>query len=300
MLNPAMPRPPRRSFVSRLATASLLWYARHVPYHRGKTRASGWLRRRFGVAVEGVVVEHREGLQWSLDRGDYTCQELYWSGALDRAEIEAALRALPPGGVMLDVGANFGYYTITLAARRLQDCTVHAFEPSPALFERLRRNLELTGTRAVTAHRLGLSDRDGAAEIVEVPGNSGGTYLRPGVGVAVTSLDRFAERARLERLDLVKIDAEGAELRILAGGRATLEKFHPAILLELNAPTLAREHATPADVLSLLRSLGYRIYAVKPEGELTGDAGPRPVMNVFCKANEVRAGQEPEANSPEF
>jgi FkbM family methyltransferase len=289
-LDPAMTAPPRRSLASRLVTALMLWYARHVPYHRGKTRASGWLRRRFGVAIEGVVVERREGLQWCFDRGDDMCQDLYWSGAQDRAEIAEALRALPPGGVMLDVGANFGYYAITLAARRRQECTIHAFEPSRLLFERLCKNLELTGTRAVTAHRLGLSDREGMAGVVEVPGQSGDTHLRPGNDVAVTSLDRFAEHARLERLDFVKIDVEGAELRILEGGRATLERFRPAILLELNAPTLAREHALPGDVLSLLRRLGYRIYSVTSKRELTGDAGPRPVMNVLCVADEARVG----------
>jgi len=185
--------------------------------------------------------------------------------------------------VMLDVGANYGYYCVTIASRLRQNCTIHAFEPNGVIFERLRKNLALNGARAVIAHQMGLSDQEGTAAIVHVSGHSGATYLRPGHGVAVTSLDRFCETASVDRLDLIKIDAEGAELRILTGGRATLERFRPVLLLELNAPTLEREHASPTDVLALLRSLGYRVYSVKPKREITlGDALPFTVLNVLC------------------
>jgi FkbM family methyltransferase len=280
--------PPRRALGSRLATEVLLWYARHVPYHRGKTRISRYLRGMFGVEVRGNTVERREGLWWCLDREDYICQDLYWSSANDRAEMRHALRSMPPGGVMLDVGANYGYYCITIASRLRQRCTIHAFEPNGVTFDRLRQNVELNGASAVIAHRLGLSDREGTAGIVEVPGHSGAAYLRPGGDVAVTSLDRFCARTSLDRLDLVKIDAEGAELRILRGGRGALERFRPPLLLELNAPTLEREDASPGEVLSLLRSLEYRVYSITPKREITPGDGPlpSPVMNVLCVPRE--------------
>jgi len=119
------------SLVSRLATGLLLAYARHVPYHRGKTRLSRRLRGIFGVELQGETVERRDGLWWCLDRGDYICQDLYWSSANDRAELSWALRSMQPGGVMLDMGANYGYYSVTLASRWRQQCTIHAFEPNP-------------------------------------------------------------------------------------------------------------------------------------------------------------------------
>jgi FkbM family methyltransferase len=278
----------RDSLVSRLATDLLLWYARHVPYHRGKTRLSGYLRSVFGVALQGETVERRDGLWWCLDRGDYMCQDLYWSSANDRAEIRHALRSMPAGGVMLDVGANYGYYSITIASRLRQNCTIYAFEPNGVMFERLRKNVELNGASAVTAYQVGLSDQEGSAAIVQVCGHSGAAYLRPGDGVAVTSLDRFCEGTSVDRLDLVKIDAEGAELRILRGGRGTLDRFRPALLLELNTPTLKRENASPVDVLALLRSLEYRVYSITPKREITLSAGelPSPVLNVLCLPRE--------------
>ena len=74
---------------SRLATRVLLWYARHVLYHRGKTRLSAFLRHVFAVELTGESVEQRDGLWWSFDRADYMSQDLYWSGANDRAELRS-------------------------------------------------------------------------------------------------------------------------------------------------------------------------------------------------------------------
>jgi FkbM family methyltransferase len=274
--------------VGRIATEMLLWYARHLPYHRGKTRLSGYLRRAFGVELHGEVVERRDGLCWCLDRWDSTCQDLYWSSATDRAEIRHALGWMPAGGVMFDIGASYGSYCLTIASRLRQNCTIHAFEPNGVIFERLRKNVDLNAASAVTAYQLGLSDHEGTAAVVEVPGHSGATYLRPGRGVAVTSLDRFCADTSVGRLDFIKIDAEGAELRILRGGRETLDRFRPALLLEVNTPALKRENASPADVLSLLRSLEYRIYTMRPKREITLSAGalPSPILNVLCLPRE--------------
>jgi FkbM family methyltransferase len=270
--------------MNRLATQALLWYARHIPYHRGKTRLSGYLRAAFGVHLDGETVERRDGLWWCFDRADYMCQDLYWSGSNDRAELREALRAMPPGGVMLDVGANFGFYSIAIAARLRQHCLIHAFEPNPATFDRLQKNIRLNTSRAVTAHEMGVSDRAGHAAVVEVRGHSGAAYLGPGADVVVTTLDDFCEHAHVDRVDLIKIDAEGAELRILRGAARVLHRCRPTILLELNAPTLEREHSSPAQVLAHLRAFGYRVYTISPKAEIQPDAGPLPreIMNVIC------------------
>ena len=275
----------RQPIMNRLAEQALLWYARHIPYHRGKTRISSYLRAAFGVHLHGETVERRDGLWWCFDRADYMCQDLYWSGSNDRAELRQALRAMPPGGVMLDVGANFGFYSIAIAARLRQDCVVHAFEPNPATFDRLQKNIALNNSGAVTAHQMGVSDRAGHASIVEERGHSGAAYLGPGADVVVTTVEDFCDHARVDRVDLIKIDAEGAELRILRGAARILHRCRPTILLELNAPTLEREHSSPAQVLALLRSLGYRVYAISPKGEIQPDAGPLPraIMNVICR-----------------
>jgi tRNA G37 N-methylase Trm5 len=140
------------------AQAILLWYARNVPYHRGKQRLSGRLRKIFQVSLEGEYVERRAGLWWAIDPGDYIQQDLFWSSAKDAAEVREALDSMRKGGVMFDLGANFGYYAITIATALEGDCRVYAFEPNPPTMRRFLKNLELNFTRGVYPREEGLSD----------------------------------------------------------------------------------------------------------------------------------------------
>jgi FkbM family methyltransferase len=161
-------------------------------------------------------------------------------------ELMAVLSALVTrDSVSLDVGANVG--PITLALSRLcPDGHVHAFEPAAESFAFLQRNIARNGARNVTPHRLALSDTIGQATLHYNREFSGGAFisdhLRDGVPevVAVTALDAWAESNALGRLDLVKIDVEGGEGRVLTGGRATLARFRPTLVVELNPVCIKR------------------------------------------------------------
>jgi tRNA G37 N-methylase Trm5 len=238
--------------VRAIVQAALLWYARNLPYHRGKQRFSQWLRGRFHVSLEGEYVERRTDLWWALDPGDYIQQDVFWASAKDSADIRAALRSMPRGGVMFDLGANFGYYAITIAVRLKGDCRIYAFEPNPPTMRRFRKNLEL---------------------------NTSGDNT---TGIPVTTLDSFCERQKIERLDLVKMDIERAGLRALLGGIRTLKRFRPVILMELNPHTLGREGVSVREVVILLEDL---ISVVKPRFPITRDRLPPPteIVNALCR-----------------
>ena len=272
----------------------LLWYARNVPYHRGKQRLSQWLREVFKVSLEGEYVERRGGLWWAMNPGDYIHQDLFWSSAKDAAEIRESLRSMPMGGVMFDLGANFGYYAIKVATELHGDCHVYAFEPNPLTMQRFRKNLELNSTRGVYPQEEGLSDAPGRASVVDIPGHSGGAYLDqalnlghgiPG-GIHVTTLDLFCEQHHIDRIDLIKVDIEGAELRALRGGVETIRRLKPVILIEFNPHTLEREGRSVRDVVVFLEDLGYAIYIVRPRSRVTRDHLPPPqdIVNAVCRA----------------
>jgi FkbM family methyltransferase len=272
--------------MNRAATAMLLWYARNLPYHRGKQRISERLRRIFEVQLEGEYIERRGGLLWSLNPGDYVQQDLFWSGAKDCAEIREALRHMPRGGTMFDLGANIGYYSIAIATALDGACSVHAFEPNPPTMRRLRKNLELNSVRGVFPREEGLTDQPGSASVAEVAGDSGSSYLESGGTIPLTTIDLFCERQGIERLDLLKIDIEGAEFRALRGACATLRRFKPAILIELNPETLGRENSSVRELVEFLEDLGYRIADVRGGTAITRDALPPPPLNVnaICTA----------------
>jgi FkbM family methyltransferase len=267
--------------------AILLWYARHVPYHPYKQQISKRLRQIFQISLSGEYIETRGGLRWAMDAGDYTQQDLFWSGAKDAGEIREALHSMPKGAVMFDLGANFGYYSITIASALQGDCRIYAFEPNPSTMDRFKRNVALNGTRGLHLLDAGLSDAPGHALVVETQAHSGAAYLRQTSlsGVPMTTLDLFCEQNEIDRLDLVKMDIEGAELRALHGGIATFKRFRPALLIELNPETSEREGYSVRDVVVFLEDLGYQVHTVRGHTRITRDRLPQSgyFTNAICR-----------------
>jgi FkbM family methyltransferase len=159
---------------------------------------------------------------------------------------------------------------------------------------RFLKNLELNCTRGVHPREEGLSDASGRAFIVEQPAHSGGAYLDPAInaspgipaGIRLTTLDLFCEEHDIGRLDLIKMDIEGAELRALRGGVRSLKRFQPVILIELNPDTLERDGCSVRDVVVFIEDLGYAIHAVRPRVRITRDhlPPPREIVNAVCRA----------------
>ncbi len=161
----------------------------------------------------------------------------------------------------LDVGSNLGLYAWRL--RRLAR-EVHAFEPSPALANRLA--VALPG---VHVHACALSDRNGQAKLI-VPKRAGVTYhgwgtveasnpLKAGLETkveAITVPTRPLDEFGLDDVGFIKIDVEGHELAVLTGAEQTLRRCRPTLLVE--ADDRHRPGAVET-VRSFLTALGYEV-----------------------------------------
>jgi FkbM family methyltransferase len=155
-------------------------------------------------------------------------------------------RTVRPGMVAIDVGANFGYYTILLGALVGDSGHVFAIEPAPATAAMLRRSVELNGFQNFTTVVEAAAGEGEAADLLlhvpprepknaqlvtsaDVVKSAGGTVHR----VAEIRLDALLADRR--RVDFVKIDVEGAEEAVVAGTLATLRRHRPGLVLEFNA-----------------------------------------------------------------
>lgn len=179
---------------------------------------------------------------------------------------------LRPGMTFVDVGASFGYYTVL--AGRLVGSTgrVVACEPGPQNVSLLLLNIEAHQLANVAVHPVAASDRAGALLYHGSGGNghissfSGDpSELANGELVPARPLD---ELLRAEsRVDVIKIDVEGAEGRVLAGAQRTMRRDHPALFLELSPPALrVTSGCTGEELLEGLQGLGYRFEVLGPEG----------------------------------
>ena len=187
-----------------------------------------------GRGVRDLVLA---GVPLRLDVGDWTTIEYYFANKpYEPATLKYLVDQLRPGAVVVDVGANSGYFTLLAAGLvGAQGCVI-AFEPNPSVRERLERNIDRNAFRdRVWVSPCALSDRsedhvrlfvpehDGFATLVPTLTHAH-SYLAgaPSIDVRTRTFDDWLASSGLEAVSLVKIDVEGAEGRVLAGMNASL------------------------------------------------------------------------------
>ena len=201
--------------------------------------------------------------------GSHVLLEGYWEIWLTMFFI----RHLRPGMTVIDVGANFGYYSILFGALVEASGHVYAVEPNPAVATKLRRSIDLNGfTSRTTIVEAAAGPVDKAevilyaphgepknAAIVELP-----DLVSPELGtiyrVPQVRLDEVAAEA--PRIDFVKIDAEGAEEGIIAGMRGILIRDRPGLILEFN---VAR-YRDPSSFLDQLEAIFRHMHYIDYSG----------------------------------
>jgi FkbM family methyltransferase len=218
-----------------------------------------------------VLRATRGHIRWELDLAEGIDLAIYLFGAFERATLRTCARLVSAGDVVLDIGANIGSHVLPLARLVGPDGRVIAFEPTGYAFEKLAANLALNPelSHRVTACRMMLSesdldpvpqaiysswplDADAAALHAEHRGRLMSTR-----GAAVAALDGALANLSIKRIDLIKIDVDGNEWSVLRGARCTLERFTPAIVMEL-APYLYPREGDFQSLVRELHGLGYR------------------------------------------
>lgn len=209
--------------------------------------------RRIRVDGDLELVETAAGRMWipAGDRMAYA-EELAEQGEEEYGTDNKGTR---PGDTVLDCGANVGAYT--QEALRLGASRVVAIEPAPWALECLRRNFpqEIRSGRVIVFPK-GVWDHEDSLVLNVPPGRASTAAtvalgLAPGVEVTVplTTIDRMVTELRLQRVDFIKMDIEGAEPNALRGALHTIEQFHPRMAISLEhrrtdpdtIPTLTRQ-----------------------------------------------------------
>lgn len=226
------------------------------------------LARRVRFWRTGVVVT--EGIRFYLDPQDQVItRSILRDGSWEKAETATVRRLLHPGDTFVDVGANVGWYT-AVASRAVGDRgRVIAFEPAPTSFRYLSRTVKANDCRNVTLEPKALSDRPGTLTLHIGETNKGHNSIlatAPGmerVSVPAVTLDDYF-RSAPGRVDLIKIDTEGAEGLILGGMDETFRK-NPgmSILMEYHPKLVRATGCDPAAMVGRLYERGYKVATVE-------------------------------------
>lgn len=218
------------------------------------------LRAPLGAIPRGMVLPVLQGplrgCRWIVGSADHGC----WLGSFEFQKSRLLADAVAPATVTYDIGANVGYYTLLAARRSGVQGRVFAFEPVRRNISYLKRHLRLNRIDNVTVIEAAVADVDGDAEFEPSASCSMGKLASTGEGgmnVQVVTLDGLVSRGTIPAPNLMKVDVEGAEARVLVGAAEVLAKFRPKIFLATHGPA---PHASCCDLLYragyTLRSIG--------------------------------------------
>jgi FkbM family methyltransferase len=226
-------------------------------------------------AWRGRLTRLRNGVPIEVDPRDMVGSEILRQGCWEWETFHFLSAWLKPGMTFIDIGAHVGQYSLLASAAVGRAGDVHGFEPHPELYRVLRRNLRRARASNASAHRVALADRDGTRDLFLQPfDNPGATSLRPDglagerrVRVRATTLDGYLRAKEIPRVDLIKIDVEGAERLVLAGAAATLDANPDVVLvIEFLRSRAERFGHAIEDLEADLRASGFHLFAITRQG----------------------------------
>lgn len=198
---------------------------------------------------------------------DYVGRSMKYFGDLDPKVSDIVDKVVRQGDTCIDVGANLGLVSLRMAERAGPNGLIHAFEPQPQMIEYLMATLSRRTTQNIALHQIGLGRERGTLTLSVPSGNAGRATMMASESptddtfeVDVIPLTEFMETQERGNVALVKIDVEGFESEVIAGGAGFFETSPPwVVLLEEHAPV---DGPTLPRALELLVSLNYEIFAI--------------------------------------
>jgi FkbM family methyltransferase len=213
---------------------------------------------------------------WFVARDDYLGSTLTFDG-FERGERSFVQRFLRPGMTVLDIGAHHGFYTLLASELVGSNGKVFAFEPSPRERKALRLNLKLNWRRNVSIQEVALGREESEGTLYVPERQTGCNSLKPpavsdttsSVRVRVIRLDDFLHGSRIERVDLIKLDVEGAELSVLEGATELLRRHpRPVTMAEVEDIRTAAWGYRASKIVTTLDDLEYQWFQPQPDGTL--------------------------------
>lgn len=255
--------------------------SRRLPNFRGKERAV----RAFEACLRSIAPSLPllrvtvDGVTYALQTEDINDYRVAYLSENAGAVVRYVDRIIVGrSAVFWDVGANVGTVSLPLA-RRHADLSIEAFEPSPPVIARLRRNLALNGDAAarIRLHEAALCDRIGSVDFypsAESENSGVGTLmattntLTAPVRVAAHTGDALIAAAAARPPDVIKIDVEGFEYEVLCGLRQYLTERRDLVVVFEHEPYRLRDRTESPSPIELLTSLGFKVFGLTRRAEI--------------------------------
>lgn len=213
------------------------------------------IRLPFKLLPKGAVVRiirgPARGMRWVVD----SSTRGFWLGYWELESQRLFADHLRPGDVVYDIGAHVGLYTLASSVRVQAEGHVYAFEPLPRNLRYLRSHIELNRLINCTIVDAAVSDKSGSRRFDPTAHDSAGHLSNDGtISVRAISLDEFLSvGSGIRPPNAAKINAEGAEMKVLSGAHKILTEYAPTLFLSTHSDELHRKCS------EFLTSVGYSL-----------------------------------------
>jgi FkbM family methyltransferase len=241
----------------------------------GRYRAMNWVAGHGGRPFWGQMPADLGGYRFRCDLRDVLMREVCLTGRYEPQETILLQELLRPGMTFVDVGANWGYFTLTGAHLVGAGGRVVSVEADPRACRTVDVNVAKNGLSWVTSLGVAASDAEGIVSLSSYEMTSNGSsnfgvsnsdalsQAGERFDVPARPLDTVLDEARIAHVDLLKMDIEGAEFRALQGLRRRLSaRTIERIILELHPDHLVRQGSSSTMVVQLLRACGYEPWRI--------------------------------------
>ena len=192
-------------------------------------------------------------------------RRIYLHGIWEEDVTRVLCEEIRPGMTTLDVGAHIGYYTLLMAKRVGNQGHVFSFEPNPVVRNYLEQNIKRNQYSQVTICPVALFSKAGYGALEGRDNLNSVLSNHPSSTdskVSIAVFDQIKNDLGIQKVNLIKMDVEGAELDILLGMRKMLTDDHPALIIEIHQVGLIHFDHTESEFRRFVMSVGYTITTI--------------------------------------
>ena len=243
---------------------------------------------------KGTVEVNMGGINYKLDLNELIDNKVFY-GNWEHETTSIFKRMIKPGMVVLDVGANMGYYTLLAAKLTGGIGRVIAFEPTSGGLKRLKKNILLNNFKNIIIENVGLSN-----ENKKIKSKIRHSWKRSGLVepkediMEMIKLDDYIEKNDIDNIDFIKVDVDGYEYQFLKGAKKTLQRYKPVLCMEISNYEKGGNGGHLEDygiskgyslkeIYSLLKSLDYNFYYENGSPISFEEMNERIIINKGCE-----------------
>jgi FkbM family methyltransferase len=272
-----------------------LWAQTYIRSNRKRAHAEHWLLRHLAELLNyriPVTTRLGNGMKIKVAWNDHVGRHIYERGYYEEETVNVITALLRPGMVFFDVGAHVGQYTLTASCLVGEDGQVHSFEPDPDTFRWLAGNTTQNGLRNVHLNQLALCDETSTKELFLATAQDVGSnslsepfnYSGKKFTVRCTTVNEYIKAKNIERIDVMKMDIEGAEYAALIGASEILQgKDKPTLIIEFEERRQQAFGSSCRKLAELLKNNGYVVFVL---GQFHEEYVPKfddpPTFNVLA------------------